>query len=53
VIGDFRAPDLMRFGFTPLYLDQDDIVRAVDALQAILDLERWAEPRFGQRRAVT
>ena len=53
VIGDFRAPDLMRFGFTPLYLDQHDIVRAVDALQAILDEERWAEPRFQRRQAVT
>jgi len=53
VIGDFRRPDVMRFGFTPLYLDEQDIVQAVDRLQDILDHERWAEPRFQVRNAVT
>jgi len=53
VIGDFRAPDLMRFGFTPLYLDEQDVVAAVDVLQTILDTERWAEPRFAVRNTVT
>jgi len=36
VIGDFRAPNLMRFGFTPLYLDEGDVVAAVDILQRIM-----------------
>jgi kynureninase len=39
VIGDFRAPDIMRFGFTPLYLDGADVDAAVDILQDILDPE--------------
>ncbi len=53
VIGDFRAPDIMRFGFTPLYLDEADVVAAVDILQKILDTERWAEPQFQVAQAVT
>ncbi len=46
VIGDFRAPDIMRFGFTPLYLDEADIHRAVDVLADVLDNRLWDDPRF-------
>ncbi len=53
VIGDFRAPDIMRFGFTPLYLDEADVVAAVDILQEILETERWAAPRFQVAQSVT
>ncbi len=53
VIGDFRAPDIMRFGFTPLYLDEGDIVAAVDALQVILDGELWRAPEYQVTQAVT
>ena len=53
VIGDFRAPDIMRFGFTPLYLDEADVIAAVDILQEILDTERWADSRFQVAQAVT
>ena len=53
VIGDFRAPDIMRFGFTPLYLDEADVIAAVDVLQEILDTERWADSRFQVAQAVT
>lgn len=53
VIGDFRAPNLMRFGFTPLYLDEADVVEAVDRLQAVLEQEAWKDPKYQVRQAVT
>ncbi|MFD4423117.1 kynureninase [Agromyces sp. NPDC058484] len=53
VIGDFRAPDLMRFGFTPLYVSHTDVWDAVAALEEILATEAWREPRFARRGAVT
>ena len=53
VIGDFRAPDLMRFGFTPLYTRFEDAWRAADALADILSTREWDQPRFRERRKVT
>ena len=53
VIGDFRAPDIMRFGFTPLYLDMDDVVRAAEALERIIRDGLWDRPEFHKRAAVT
>ena len=53
VIGDFRAPDVIRFGLTPLYLGFDDIWRAVDRLAAILESGRWRDPKFAVRGKVT
>jgi kynureninase len=53
VIGDFRAPDIMRFGITPLFIDESDILRAVDILEDILKNETWKEDRFQVRGAVT
>ncbi|WP_185983883.1 kynureninase [Aureimonas mangrovi] len=53
VVGDFRAPDLLRFGFTPLYTRFADVLAAADALAEILRTERWREERFQTRRAVT
>jgi len=53
VVGDFRAPNLMRFGFTPLYLDEQDIIAAVDVLQDILDNDRWHDPKYQIVKAVT
>jgi kynureninase len=53
VIGDFRAPDIMRFGITPLYLDETDISAAVDALHAVLSDRLWDEPKYRQAKRVT
>jgi len=53
VIGDFRAPDILRFGFTPLYIDEDDVARAVSVLGRIMDQGTWDRPEFKTRAAVT
>jgi kynureninase len=53
VIGDFRAPDVLRFGLTPLYLGFEDIWRGVDRLAGILASESWREPRYAVRGKVT
>lgn len=53
VIGDFRAPDVMRFGLTPLYLRYADVDRAVDTLGAVMESEAWRDPRLRVRGAVT
>lgn len=53
VIGDFRAPDILRFGFTPLYLRFVDAFDAALHLQQVLDSGEWRRPEFNQRNAVT
>jgi len=53
VIGDFRAPDLMRFGFTPLYTRFVDVLRAAEILGEILATGEWDQPRFKERAKVT
>jgi len=53
VIGDFRAPDILRFGFTPLYVGYADVWDAVDTLVAILDTRAWDTPHFRQKAQVT
>ncbi|WP_407049756.1 kynureninase [Methyloraptor flagellatus] len=53
VIGDFRAPDIMRFGFTPLYIGEVEVVRAAEILEAIIRDEVWRRPEFAVVNAVT
>src|SRR6056297_1101344 len=53
VIGDFRAPNIMRFGFTPLYLDEGDVVAAVDILADVLDNRLWDDPAYKAVNRVT
>ena len=53
VIGDFRAPNVMRFGFTPLYIDESDVRGAVEILADILDNRLWDTPEFKATKRVT
>ena len=59
VIGDFRAgdggahADILRFGFTPLYLGYADVWNAVEQLRLVLDTGEWERPEFNQKQAVT
>jgi kynureninase len=53
VIGDFRAPNLIRFGFTPLYTSHVDVWDAADRLKTILETRSWDRPEFLARKAVT
>ena len=53
VVPDFRAPDILRFGFAPLYVGYADVWEAVDRLAAIMEIEVWRDPIFQQRSAVT
>ena len=53
IIGDFRAPDLIRFGFAPLYNTYADADRAAEGLVDILATRAWDEPRFLTRQKVT
>ncbi|NBW31849.1 MAG: kynureninase [bacterium] len=53
VIGDFRAPNVLRFGFSPLYVSFADIDRAVDILAEIMRSESWKQPQFAAKQTVT
>lgn len=53
VIGDFRAPDILRFGITPLYIGEDDIATAADTLADIMATRAWDQPDYKARKAVT
>jgi kynureninase len=58
VIGDFRAgdakhPDILRFGFTPLYIGFEDVWHSVEHLKQVLESAEWQRPEFNQKHAVT
>lgn len=53
VIGDFRAPDIMRFGFTPLYLTEAEVVRAAEILGEVIVGRLWDNPAYRVAAAVT
>ncbi|MCY1436760.1 Kynureninase [compost metagenome] len=53
IVGDFRAPDILRFGFTPLYTRYVDIWDSVQALREILKTGEWNRPEFIARKSVT
>ncbi len=53
VIGDFRAPDILRFGLTPLYIDEGDVQAAVAILKEVMDNRLWDRPDYKTRAKVT
>jgi len=53
VIGDYREPEVLRFGLTPLYLGYADVWDAVEALRDILDTRGWDRPEYFRRARVT
>jgi kynureninase len=53
VVGDFRAPDIMRFGFTPLYIGEAEVDRAVAVLAEVMGGRLWDRPEYRARARVT
>lgn len=53
IIGDFRAPDIVRFGFAPLYVRYVDVFDAVEAAADVMRTGAWKEPRFAAPKTVT
>jgi len=53
VIGDFRAPDIMRFGITPLYIGEAEIVGAAEIIEEVIAGEMWRRPEYQVANAVT
>ena len=53
VFGDFRTPDIIRFGFTPLFIDAADVTKAVSVLAEIMAKNLWDTPDYKTRKKVT
>ncbi len=53
IVGDFRTPDIIRFGITPLYINEKDIIRTVKVLEDILSKRLWDTPAYLNRKKVT
>jgi kynureninase len=53
VIGDFRAPDVLRFGFTPLFIGPEDVDAAIGTLAEIMEGALWDRPEYSRRAVVT
>ena len=53
VIGDFRAPDILRFGLTPLYIGESDLLAAVEIMAEVLETRAWDRPEYRKQGLVT
>jgi kynureninase len=53
VVGDFRAPNILRFGFAPLYVSHEDVVNSIKILCEVLTSGSWQAAQYQARKAVT
>ena len=53
IVGDFRAPNIIRFGITPLYINEDDIIQTVEVLREVLSNRLWENPIYINKKMVT
>ncbi len=53
VVGDFRAPDILRLGIAPAILSYQDVARAITIMADVLDTGAWDQPDYRRRHAVT
>lgn len=53
VIGDFRNPNLMRFGFNPLYINEEDVLKAAEILTDVMETKKWNKSEFKIKSFVT
>jgi kynureninase len=53
VIGDFRAPNVLRFGLAPLYLRYTDVWDAIAVLRDVMQSDAWRDPKYHSKRSVT
>ena len=53
VIGDFRAPDAIRFGFTPLYIGEEEVLGAARILEHIMKERLWDASEYRKKALVT
>jgi kynureninase len=53
LIGDFRAPSVLRFGITPLYMTYENIYEAIEIISKVMDSKEWDNPEYMVRAEVT
>ena len=53
IVGDFRSPNILRFGFTPLYTSFEDVWEALQVLKGIMENKEWDREEYKTRNKVT
>jgi kynureninase len=53
IVGAFRAPDVMRFGFAPLYVTPADVIKAARMIETVIRERLWDRPEYARRQQVT
>lgn len=53
IVSDFRTPDILRFGITPMYLSYQDIFEVVQSIKKVMETKAWDKPEYKTRAAIT